>query len=190
MGRSIIRVDRGWLGAIQEQHSWPLAPPHFKIIASTPLAYNLTHILSRQGRVRLLQWKKEDVFGSLQLPGCRQFFADKPERFAHMRKEEHQAKLPHLAQADQDADQLQEEPHKLAAQPSLAVCSTDKFSDHAFGLLRPSPELYIGRQAWIFELQVVGEHSKDMGEIFGPARQSKIYLGNATMPLDVPTSLH
>src|SRR5260370_22800118 len=106
-----------------------------------------------------------------------------------MRQEEHQAKLRHLAQAGQDADPLQEEAHKQAAQPSLALCSTDQFNDHGFGLLRPSPELHIWRQVWIFELQVVGEHSKDMGAIFGPARQSKIYLGNAPMPVDLHKSL-
>src|SRR5881227_3140614 len=61
--RSLIRW--GWLGAIREQHSWHMSAPHFKIIASTPLAYNLTHIFSGQGRVRLLQCQKEDVFGSL-----------------------------------------------------------------------------------------------------------------------------
>src|SRR5260370_8716629 len=124
-----------------------MSPPHFKIIASTPLAYNLTHILSRQGRVRLLQCNKEDVFGSLQLPGLRQFFADKPERFAHMRQQEHQAKLRHLAQAGQDADPLQEEAHNLAAQPSLALCPTDRFSTHAFATLPPPPDLHLSPQA-------------------------------------------
>src|SRR5947209_19702420 len=146
-----------------------MATTQLEIVASTSLADYLAHVLSCQSRVCFLQRDEEDIFNLFQSPGLRQLFADQPERFAHMCQDEHQAEFGHLAQTCQGAYPLQEEAHELAAQPSLALCSSDKFGDHGFGLLCSALELHIWRQVWIFELEVVGEHAEDMRRVFGPA---------------------
>src|SRR5260370_29342190 len=106
-----------------------MATTQLEIVASTPLAYNLAHILSCQGRVCFLQRDEEDIFSLFQLPGLRQFFAGRPERFAHMCQDKHQAEFGHLAQTCQGAYPLQEETHQPAAQPSLALCPAYKLGD-------------------------------------------------------------
>src|SRR5260370_36738594 len=104
-----------------------MATTQLEIVASTSLAYNLAHILSCQSRVCFLQRNEEDIFNLFQLPGLRQFFADRPERFAHLCQDEHQAEFGHLAQTRQGAYPLQEEATKLATWPSLPEDCSDTY---------------------------------------------------------------
>src|SRR6266702_8167631 len=80
-----------------------------------------------------------------------------PEHCSDLPKQNHEAKLGHLSQANQGANTPEQEPHQLASQPSLASRTLSEVNYHRLRSLGASLELYIGSQFWIRELEVVGK---------------------------------
>src|SRR5712691_10087333 len=124
------------------------------------------HILACQGCMNLAQGEEEHVLGNFQSPILLQFFANRPEQFTDTCYHQGDSELGHLTHANQIAGSSQEEMNEPTTQPALAPCSLDQFGKHVFSILRTSLELLIGSQICVFQMQVVGKRTENVGWVF------------------------